>query len=110
MTLESIFDWMEIFKSSSAKTVEILPKNPYLCDGLLRYRCAGKSQAIELKRETSDNSGSCGVTLVLLLEGSKPDLFPGDKIIVDNNSYILARVEICRAVSGEIIARRCVVK
>ena len=108
--MESVFNWLEIFKSPIAKTVEIHPANPHLNDGLLHYRCSGKCSGIELKRELSDNSGSRSTTLVILLEGARPELFPGDKITVDGESYILARVELCRAVSGEIIARRCTVK
>ena len=110
MNSASVFNWLDIFKSPAAKTVEIRPANPYLSDGILRYRSTEKCAALELKRLYSSNSDSRTIELVLLLENSSTPLMPGDTIVYDNETFELAKVEPCRSVSGEIIARRCTVK
>ena len=110
MNSDSVFNWLDIFKSPAAKSVELLPANPHLSDGILRFRCAGKSAAIELKREYSDNSGTPAVTIELLIEGDSPELTPGDRIVVDGKSFELAKVKLCRAISGQVIARNCTIK
>lgn len=110
MSNDSVFNWLDIFKSPAAKSVGFLPANPHLSDGILRYRCAGKGAAIELKRSYTNRSGTPEITLEVLVEGNTPELFPGDKIVIDGESFELAEVKLCRSISGEIIARRCTVK
>lgn len=110
MTGESVFNWQDIFKSPTAQIVEIHPANGYLSDGILRYRCAGKCAALELKRYFSESSGSRTIELVLLLEGVTPEVMPGDKIVHSGETFEIAKVELCHSLSGEIIARRCTVK
>ena len=110
MNSDSVFNWLDIFKSPAAKFVELLPENPYLSDGILRYRCAGKCAAIELKREYSNNNGTPTIILDVLIEGNTPELFPGDRITVDGESFELAKIELCRSISGTVIARRCTIK
>lgn len=110
MNNASVFNWLEIFKSPMAKTVEIHPANGHLSDGILRYRCTGKCAAIELKRELLNDSGSQRLAMTILLEGNGSDVLPGDKIVYNGETFELAKVELCRSVSGEIIARRCTVR
>ena len=110
MNSDSVFNWLDIFKSPAAKSVELLPANPHLSDGILRYRCAGKCSAIELKREYSNNDGMPTLVLEVLIEGNTPELFPGDRITVDGESFELAKIELCRSISGTVIARRCTIK
>ena len=110
MNSDSVFNWLDIFKSPAAKSVELLPANPHLSDGILRYRCAGKCAAIELKREYFNNDGTPTLVLEVLIEGNTPELFPGDRITVDGESFELAKIELCRSISGTVIARRCTIK
>lgn len=110
MTVDSIFNWQDLFDSPAARQVEIHPANPYLSDGVLRCGNAEKCAAIELKRSHSRSSGSQTVELILLLKGLAPEVMPGDKIVYEGESFELAKVELCRSVTGEITARRCTVK
>lgn len=110
MTEPSVFNWLEIFRSPAAKIVEIHPANPHLSDGILRYRCSGKCAALLLSstRELIGNRNQVNITL--LLEGATPEIQPGDKLILEKQNFEIAKVELCRAFSGEVLARRCTIK
>lgn len=110
MTAESIFYWQDLFDSPAVRQVEIHPANPYLSDGVLRCGKAETCAALELKRSHSRSSGSQSVELILLLKGLVPEVMPGDKIVYNGEFFELAKVELCRSVTGEITARRCTVK
>ena len=77
MTVDSIFNWQDLFDSPAARQVEIHPANPYLSDGVLRCGNAEKCAAIELKRSHSRSSGSQTVELILLLKGLAPEVMDG---------------------------------
>ena len=110
MIEESVFSWQDIFQSPAAQIVEIHPANGHLSDGILRYRCTGKCAALELKRTFAGSSDNQAIELVILLEGTSPEVLPGDRIKLREESFELTKVELCRSLSGEIIARRCTIK
>lgn len=110
MNSNSAFNWQDIFKSPSAVSVEIHPAQKHLSDGILRYRNTGKCSAIELKRSFAEADGKQAIVLILLLEGNSPELMPGDKIEYNGETFEIAQVELCRNITGEIVARRCTVK
>ena len=110
MNNESVFLWQDIFRSPAAKTAEIHPVQRHLSDGILRCGKAEKCSAIELQRAWGEASGNQSITLVLLLEGLTPAAMPGDKIVYSGETFEIAKVELCRSITGEIIARRCTIK
>ena len=110
MNSNSAFNWQDIFKSPNAGTVEIHPAQKHLSDGILRYRNTGKCSAIELKRSFAEADGKQAIVLILLLEGNSPKVIPGDRIKYNGETFEIAKVEFCRSITGETIARRCTVK
>ena len=109
MKESGVFEWLDIFESSSAETAAICRLLPDLGDGVRRY---DSPQSIRVVRTSARQSGADegrSLKIVVLIPGCTPAIKSGDLLQLAGNSCEIGSVEYCTAVSGEVIARKCTV-
>ncbi len=108
----NIFQWQEIFDSPRAESCLIRQVSMFPRNGTRQHTAPKRCRMLRLSEiHALDEDGeTLKVNLTLLLPGTEPPASPGDILIIDQKQYELKSVELCTTLSGDVVARKCVVK
>ena len=109
MSESSVFEWLDIFDSAAGEWAAVRHQISDNGDGIRHYDAPQAVRMVRISTIQSCENDEMRLKLVLLLPGTAA-VKAGDLIIVDGRRCEVCSVELCSAVSGEIIARKCVIK
>ena len=96
-----------LFAGDLAQMAEFYKLLPVTVNGARRYAAPEKIPILIVSSCRIKSGETIQTKTVLLMTGSAPDPEPGDLVAYSGKKQELIKVELCRSLSGEVVAIEC---